>query len=94
MHFCDCALAGVAVVEPEGELVEVRLQMFGAQAAIHAKCPAFQVGVDAMCPRQDDVGGHRADDVRFVGDAEAAGIAPPAVGPGGRTGRAAGLGGT
>ena len=60
--------------------------MLATQAVIDAERPGLQVGEDAMGPRQDDVGGHRADDVRVVGDAGGAGIAGPAVGPGGGAG--------
>src|SRR5512147_1954640 len=70
---------GVAAVEARGEFVEIGLQVFATQAVIDAECPAFEVGEDAMRPRQDEVGGHRADDVRLVGDAGGAGIAGPAV---------------
>jgi hypothetical protein len=88
---------GAAAVEAEGEFVEPRvrlrrpearvgLQVLAAQAVIDAERPAFEVGEDAMRPRQDDVGGHWAYDVRLVDDAGGAGIAPPAVGPGGGAG--------
>src|SRR5512147_3307971 len=48
----------VAAIEAKGEFVEIGLQVFPAQAVIDAECPAFEVGEDAMRPRQDDVGGH------------------------------------
>jgi hypothetical protein len=79
-------VAGVAAVEAEDEFIEVGLQVFAAQAVVDAEGSALEVGEDAMGPRQDDVGGHRADDVRLVDDAASAGIAGPAVGPGGGAG--------
>ena len=54
---------GTAAIEA-GELVEVGLQALLAQAVVDAERPGFQVGEDAVGLRQDDVGGHRADDVR------------------------------
>jgi O-6-methylguanine DNA methyltransferase len=79
-------------LKPEGEFVEPRvrlrrpearvgLQVFAAQAVIDAERPTFEVGEDAVRPRQDEVGGHRAYDVRLVDDAGGAGIASPAVDP-------------
>ncbi len=49
--------------------------MLLAQAVVDAERPGFQVGEGAIGPRQDDVSGHRADDVRIVAmsDAPAAG---------------------
>ena len=73
-------VAGAATIEAEGELVEVGLQVLLAQTVIDAECPALQVGEDAMRPRQEDVRGHRSDDVWLVADAGSAPISRPAVG--------------
>ena len=56
-------------IEPEGELVEVGLQVLGPQAVIDAETPGLQVGEDAMDGGHDDVGGHRSDRVGLVGHA-------------------------
>ena len=64
-------MSGTAAIEPEGELVEVGLQVLGPQAAIDAETPGLQVGEDAMDGGHDDVGGHRSDRVGLVGHAGA-----------------------
>src|SRR5512144_2183671 len=53
-------VSGVAAVEAKGEFVEIGLQVFAAQAVIDAERPAFEVGEEAMRPREDNVGNHRA----------------------------------
>src|SRR5512144_3285078 len=73
-------MAGVAAIEAEHELVEVGLQVLAAQAVVDAERPAFEVGEEAMCPGQDNVRGHRSDDVRVVSDAGSAGVSRPAIG--------------
>src|SRR5512147_2288473 len=67
-------------IEAEHELVEVGLQVLAAQAVVDAERPAFEVGEEAMCPGQDNVCGHRSDDVRVVSDAGSAGVSRPAIG--------------
>lgn len=57
--------------------------MLPPQAVIDGERPGLDVGEDAMDPRQDDVSGHVADDVRFMHYLRRAGIAGPAVGFGG-----------
>ena len=66
-------VAGAASVEAEDELVEVGLQMPASQAVIAAQGPDFEVGEDAVRPRQDDIGGHLADDMRIMVDGGSAG---------------------
>ena len=60
-------VAGAAAVEVEDELVEVGLEMVAAQTVVDAQGPAFEVGEHAVGPRQDEVGGHRADDMGIGG---------------------------
>ncbi len=73
-------MAGAAAVEAEDELVEVGLEMVATQTMVDAQGPAFEVGEDAVGPRQDDVGGHGADDMGIVIDLGSAGIGGPSVG--------------
>ena len=61
-----------AAVEAEDELVEIGLEVLAAQAVIDAQGPDFEVGEDAVHPRQDDMGGHAADDMGIVADARGA----------------------
>jgi hypothetical protein len=70
----------------EDELVEVGLEMVAVQTVVDAQGPAFEVGEDAVGPRQDDVGGHAADDMGIVVDLVSAGIGGPSVGLQRRTG--------
>ena len=58
--------------------------MLVAQAVVDAARPAFEVGGDAVRPRQHDMRGHCDDGVGIVVDVRDAGIAGPAVGLGGR----------
>lgn len=60
--------------------------MLATQAVIDAESPTFQVGEDAMGPRHDDVGGHRAYDMRVADDAGGARIGRSTVGLGGGAG--------
>jgi hypothetical protein len=60
-------MASAASVEAEDELVEVGLQMPAPQAVIDAQGPDFEVGEDAVRPRQDNMGGHFADHMRIMG---------------------------
>ena len=76
---------GAATVEAEDELVEIGLKVFAAQTVVDAQGPDLEVGEDAMSPGQDDVGGHRADDMGIVDAAWGAEIAGPSVGLGGGT---------
>src|SRR6516162_9552864 len=74
---------GAAPVEAEDELVEIGLKVFAAQAVVDPQGPDLDVGEDAMDPRQDDMGGHLADDMGIMDEAYRAGIAGPSVGLGG-----------
>ena len=73
-------VSGAAAIEAESELVEIGLQVLFAQPVIDAERPGLEVGEDAMRPGQDDVRGHRSDNVRVVSNAGSAGVAGPAVG--------------
>ena len=75
-------MAGAASVESEDELFEVGLQVRASQSVIDAQGPGLQVGKDTVDPGQDDMGGHRPDDVRLMGQVRCTGIAGPAVGLG------------
>jgi hypothetical protein len=59
-------MPGAATVEAEDELVEVGLQVFAAQAVVDAQGPDLELGKDPVPPRQDDMGGHFADDTGIV----------------------------
>ena len=65
---------GTATVEAEDELVEIGLKVFAAQAVADAQGPDLEVGEDAMDPGQDDMGGHRTDDMGIMDEACGAGI--------------------
>ena len=67
-------MASAAAVETEHKLIEVGLNMPAAQAVIDAERPDFEVGEDAVHPRQDDMGRHLADDMGIVLDAGSAGV--------------------
>ena len=71
-----------APVEAEDELVEIGLKMFAAQAMVDAQGPDLEVGEDAMDPGQNDMGGHRTNDMGIMDKACGAGIAGPSVGLG------------
>ena len=60
--------------------------MLAAQPVVDAQGPDLEVGEDPMNPRQDDMGGHLADDVGIVGNAGGAGISRPPIGLGGGPG--------
>ena len=66
-----------AAVEPGRELVEVGLEMVAAETMINAQGPAFEVGEHVAGPRQDDVGGHFAHEMRIVVEQGRAGIGSP-----------------
>ena len=74
---------GAAPVEAEDELVEIGLKVFATQTVVDAQGPDLEVGEDAMDPGQDDMGGHRGDDMGIMDAACGAGIAGPSVGLGG-----------
>ena len=82
-------MPGAAAVKAENELIEIGLKVLAAQAVIDAKRPYLEVGEDAVHPRQDDMGGHLADDVGIVAHAGGAGVAGNpsvlAVAPGARS---------
>ena len=75
-----------APVEAEHELVEIALQVLGAQPVIDAARPALEIGEHLMDPGQHEVGGHGTDDVGIVGLDGGRGVAGPAVGLGGAGG--------
>src|SRR3954453_15814615 len=79
-------VSGAASVEAEDELVEGGLEVFAPQAVIDAERPPLEVGEDAVGAGRHDVGGHAADGMRIVGDAESTGIPGPAIGLGGGAG--------
>ena len=60
--------------------------MAAAKAMIDTQGPAFEVGEDAAGPRQDEMGGHGADDMRIVVDLGGAEIGGQSVGLERRTG--------
>ena len=80
---CKAGMAVATSIEAEDELVEIGLEILAAQSVIDAERPGLEVGEHAMDPGEHDVGGHRADDMRFVFDILGAGIGSPAVGLGG-----------
>jgi DDE domain len=84
-------VAGSTAIEAEGELVEIGLEMGAAEAVVDAQSPGLEVGEHAVHPGQDDMRGHRPDEVRLMVDARDAGIAGPAVGLGGGARREADL---
>ena len=61
--------------------------MPAAQPVIDAQGPDLEVGEDPVNPGQDDMGGHRADDMGIVDDSGGAGISGPTIGLGGGAGR-------
>src|SRR5271165_869307 len=65
--------------------------MLFAEPVIDAQRPGLEVGEDAAHPRQNDMSGHVADPMRFVGDARRSGIAGPSIGLDGGAGSDAGL---
>ena len=70
---CGGDSSGRRTVQPRVRLgrpeARVGSQVLASQPVIDAERPGFQVGEDAMRPRQDDVRGHRPDAVRVVGHA-------------------------
>src|SRR5246127_2854014 len=79
-------MPGAPAVEAEDEFIEVGLEVLAAQPVIDAQGPDLEVGEDPVNPGQDDMGGHRADDMRIVGDASRAGISGPTIRLGGGAG--------
>ena len=79
-------MPGAPPVEAEDEFVEVGLEMLAAQPVVYAQGPDLDVGEDPVNPREHDVGGHLADDMRIVGEAGSAGISGPTIGFGGGAG--------
>ena len=80
-------MPGAPAVEAEDEFIEVGLEVLAAQPVIDVQGPDLEVGEDPVNPGQDDMGGHRADDMGIVGDAGGAGISGPTIGLGGGAGR-------
>src|SRR3954453_957748 len=87
----ESGVSSAASVEAEDELVEVGLEVFSTQTVIDAERPALEIGEDAVGPRQHDMGGHAADDMRIVRDPGSTGVPCPAVGLGGGAGGEIGL---
>ena len=79
-------MASAAAVETEHKLIEVGLNMPAAQAVIDAERPDFEVGEDAVHPRQNDVGRHLTDHMGIMMDAGDASITGQSIGLGGSTG--------
>jgi hypothetical protein len=67
-------------LQRNNELVEVGLEVLAAQAMVDAERPGLEVREHAMGPGQDEVGGHRADDVGLVMDVGSAWVTGPAIG--------------
>jgi len=65
---------------PEGEFVEVALEVLAAQAVEGAERPTLQVREHAVGPAQNDMGGHLANDFWLMGMVGHADVAGPAVG--------------
>jgi len=65
---------------PEGEFVEVAIEVLAAQAVEGAERPTLQVREHAVGPAQNDMGGHLADDFWLMGMVGHADVAGPAVG--------------
>ena len=82
----ECGVPGASAVEAEDEFIKIGLQVLAAQAVVDTQRPDLEVGEDPVNPRQDDVGGHLADDMGIVDDAGSAGISGPTIGLGGGTG--------
>jgi hypothetical protein len=59
---------GTPTIEAEDEFIEVGLEVLAAQSVIDAQGSDLEVGEDPVDPREDDVGGHLADDMGIVGD--------------------------
>src|SRR5438045_6492109 len=76
-------MSGAATVEAEDEFIEVGLEVLAAQPVVNAQGPGLEVGEDPVNPRQDDMGGHLADDMGIVGDAGGAGVSGPTIRLGG-----------
>ena len=49
--------------------------MIAAQPVVYAEGPDLEIGEDPVNPREHDVGGHLADNMRIVGEAGSAGAA-------------------
>ena len=79
----ECGVRRISAIEAENELIQVCLEMRPAQTMVDALGPRLEVGEGDVYPGQDDVGGHRADDVGIVSDLGRSRIAGPAVGLGG-----------
>ena len=83
----ECGMPGAPAVEAKDEFIEVGLEVFAAQPVIDAQGPDLEVGKDPVDPRQDNVRGHLANDMRIMGDAGSSGISGPTIGLGSGTGR-------
>src|SRR5438874_11543898 len=79
-------MSGAATVEAEDEFIEVGLEVLAAQPVVNAQGPDLEVGEDPVNPRQDDMGGHLADDMGIVGAAGGPGVPGPTTGLGGGAG--------
>ena len=83
----ECGMPGAPAVEAKDEFIEVGLEVIAAQPVIDAQGPDLEVGKDPVDPRQDNVRGHLANDMRIMGDAGSSGISGPTIGLGSGTGR-------
>ncbi len=79
-------VSAVAAVEAEDELVEISLEMLGAQAVIDALGPALEVGEDAVDPGEHEMARHRADHMGIMARDRCTWIACPPIGLGGGAG--------
>ncbi len=79
-------VSAVAAVEAEDELVEISLEMLGAQAVIDAQGPALEVGEDAVDPGEHELARHRPDHMGIMARDRRTGIACPPIGLGGSAG--------
>ena len=78
--------SAVAAVEAEDELVEISLEMLGAQAVIDAQGPALEVGEDAVDPGEHEMARHRPDHMGIMARDRRTWIACPPIGLGGSAG--------
>ena len=69
------------------EFIEVAPQVRLAHAVIGPERPSFEIGEDAMDPRQQDVRRHRADDFSAMEEAGEAAVAGKAIAQERRAGR-------
>lgn len=66
-------------IESEDKIDKIDVKVLGTQAVVDAEAPGLEKREDAMDPKWDQMGFHRANDVRIVVDARPGGIALPSV---------------